>query len=125
LWLLLALALLGTLLLPWFYGTSDGDALTVTGMGTGAELVLGFLTCAAGLMTAGLAAAGGDALPWLVVPSALGAIALTTWMRPRGELYSGYEFGPGSYVAYAVAAIALAAAVVQLLADLRARTAER
>jgi hypothetical protein len=123
LWLLLAPSLLASLLLPWFYGTSDGDALTITGVGTSAELSRGFLICAVGLLTAGLAALGRDALPWLVVPSALGAIVLT--MRPRSGPYSGYDFGPGSYVAYAVAAIALAAAVVQLLAELRARIAER
>ncbi|HTE61010.1 MAG TPA: hypothetical protein VK631_11710 [Solirubrobacteraceae bacterium] len=95
-----------SLLLPWFYGTDDGQPLTIAGWDTEPGFTLGMLACACGI--------GAGALlyrPLIVMFSAPPAIALTIWMLPRGELYSGYDLGPGAFAALATALIAFAMAV--------------
>ena len=100
-------ALAVSLLLPWFYGTDDGQPLTVAGWDTEPGFTLGMLACAAAIVVAGLIDR-----PLVAALSAVAAIALTIWMLPRGDRYSGDDLGPGAIVALAVAVIALAAAVL-------------
>jgi hypothetical protein len=61
----------------------------------------------------GIAVAGFINRPLIALLSTVPAIALTIWMLPRGELYSGYDLGPGAFVALVVAVTALAVAVRQ------------
>jgi hypothetical protein len=42
---------------------------------------------------------------------AVSLVLPTVWMLPRGELYTGYELGPGLFVALAIAVIAFATAI--------------
>jgi len=101
-------ALAASLLLPWFYGTDEGQPLTIAGWDTEPGFTLGMLACACAI-----AIAGRLNRPLIVMLSTVPAIALTIWMLPRGERYSGYDLGPGAFVALAVAVMALALAVRQ------------
>ena len=105
-WKLAGPALAVSLLLPWFHGTDDGQPLTIAGWDTEPGFTLGMLACACGIAAGALLNR-----PLVAVASAVPAIALTVWMLPRGELYSGYDIGPGAFVALVVALIAVAAAV--------------
>jgi hypothetical protein len=95
-----------SLLLPWFYGTDDGSPLTIAGWDTEPGFTLGMLACACGIAIAGV-----SNRPRIAVLSTVPAIALTIWMLPRGDRYSGYDLGPGAFVALAVAGSALALAL--------------
>ena len=101
-WKLTGPALAVSLLLPWFYGTSDGDSLTIPGWETEPGFTLGMLACAGVITIASLADR-----PLVVALAAVIAIGLTVWMLPRGDLYSGYDLGPGGFVALAVSVCAL------------------
>jgi hypothetical protein len=103
-------ALAAALLLPWFYGTDDGQSLTIAGWDTEPGFTVGMLACAAGI-----AIAGRLGRPLLAVLAAVPAIALTIWMLPRGGRYSGYDLGPGAFVALVVAVLAIAIAARQRL----------
>ncbi len=105
-WKAAGAALAVSLLLPWFYGTDDGQALVVAGWDTEPGFTLGMLACAAAIVVAGLI----DRPP-IAAPAAVVAIALTIWMLPREDRYSGDDLGPGAIVALVVAVVALAAAV--------------
>jgi hypothetical protein len=105
-WKLAGLALAVSLLLPWFYGTDDGQPLTIAGWDTEPGFTLGMLARACGIAVGGLLDR-----PLVAMVSALPAIAVTVWMLPRGELYSGYDLGPGAVVALVVALIAFATAL--------------
>jgi hypothetical protein len=101
-------ALAAALLLPWFYGTDDGQSLTIAGWDTEPGFTVGMLACAVAIATA----ARLDR-PLVAMLSAVSAIALTIWMLPRGERYSGYDLGPGGFVALVVATLAVAVAARQ------------
>lgn len=105
-WKLAGLALAASLLLPWFYGTDDGQSLAIAGWDTEPGFTIGMIACACGVVVAGL-----SGRPVIVVVSAVAAIVLTIWMLPRGDRYSGYDLGPGGFVALVVAAIAVAVAL--------------
>ena len=107
-WKVAGPALAASLLLPWFYGTDDGQPLTIAGWDTEPGFTLGMIACACGIALGGLLKR-----PLIAMLSAVPAVALTVWMFPRGELYSGYDLGPGAFVALAVAVIAFAIAVRQ------------
>jgi hypothetical protein len=95
-----------SLLVPWFYGTDDGQPLTIAGWDTEPGFTLGMIACAAVVVIAGAVDR-----PRLAAPASATAIGLTIWMLPRGELYSGYDLGPGGIVALAASVVALAVAV--------------
>jgi hypothetical protein len=101
-------ALAVSLLLPWFYGTDEGQSLTIAGWDTEPGFTLGMLACACAI-----AVAGRLNRPHIAILSTVPAIALTIWMLPRGERYSGYDLGPGAFVALVVAAVALGLAARQ------------
>ena len=109
-WKVAGLALAVSLLLPWFYGTDDGKSLTIAGWDTEPGFTLGIVACACGIVIAGVLRQ-----PFIAMLSTVPAIALTIWMMPRGELYSGYDLGPGAFFALVVAGIAFAVAVRQSL----------
>src|SRR3954468_4313172 len=92
-----------SLVVPWFYGTDDGQPLTIAGWDTEPGFTLGMVACACVVAIAGAADR-----PLLAVPASAAALALTIWMLPRGERYSGYELGPGGFIAIAVSILALA-----------------
>jgi hypothetical protein len=92
-----------SLLFPWFYGTDDGQPLTIAGWDTEPGFTLGMVACACLL-----AIAGAVDRPLLAVPPSTAALTLTSWMLLRGERYSGYERGPGGFIAIFVSILALA-----------------
>jgi len=104
-WKVAGAALAVSLLVPWFYGTDDGQPLTIAGWDTEPGFTLGMLACACAIVVAGFADQ-----PLIALLSTVPAIVLTVWMLPRGELYSGYDLGPGAFVALAAAVMALAVA---------------
>jgi hypothetical protein len=103
-WAVAGPALAASLLLPWFYGTDDGDPLTTAGWDTEPGFTVGVIACACGITIGGILKR-----PLIAMLSTAAAIALTVWMLPRGDLYSGYDPGPGAFVALAVGAVALVA----------------
>jgi hypothetical protein len=108
--LLAGLALAGSLLLPWFEGTDDGEPLTIPGWDTEPGFTASMLACAC---VVGIAGHRGR---WLIVALAtVIAIALTVWMLPRGDRYSGYDLGPGAFIALGIAVVVLAAAANQVV----------
>jgi hypothetical protein len=115
-WKATGLTLAFSLALPWFYGTDDGQPLTIPGWDTEPGFTLGMLACACGI-----AATASLKQPFFAMLSTVAAIALTVWMLPRGERYSGYDLGPGGFVALVVATVALAMAVRQSFASRFAR----
>src|SRR6478609_1918655 len=92
-----------SLLVPWFYGTDDGQPLTIAGWDTEPGFTLGMVACACVL-----AIAGAVDRPLLAAPPSAAALALTIWTLPRGERYSGYELGPGGFISIVVSILALA-----------------
>ncbi len=100
--LLLALSLL----LPWFRGTDDGQPLTIAGWDTEPGFTLGMLACALVIAVA--------RRPLVVALAAVVAIALTIWMLPRGDRYSGYDLALGGFVALGIAAVVLGTAAWRL-----------
>jgi hypothetical protein len=94
-----------SLLVPWFYGTDDGQPLTIAGWDTEPGFTLGMVACACLL-----AIAGAVDRPLLAVPPSAAALILTLWMLPRGERYSGYDLGPGGFIAIVISILALALA---------------
>ena len=94
-----------SLLVPWFYGTDDGQPLTIAGWDTEPGFTLGMVACACVL-----AIAGAVDRPLLAIPPTATAVALTIWMLPRGGRYSGYDLGPGGFIALVVSILALAVA---------------
>ena len=97
------LALAASLLLPWFTGTDDGQPLTVAGWDTEPGFTVGMLACAFVVAVA--------RRPLVVALAAAVAIALTLWMLPRGDRYSGYDLAIGGFVALAIAVVVLGAAI--------------
>ena len=81
------LALAASLLLPWFSGTDDGEPLTIAGWDTEPGFTVGMLACALVIAVA--------RRPLVVALAAVVAIALTIWMLPRGDRYSGYDLAAG------------------------------
>ena len=116
-WQAAGLALAVPLVLPWFYGTSDGDSLIIGGLATEPGFAVAMVACAAGV------AFSGSRL-YIAALCATTAIGLTLWMLPRGDRYSGYDHGPGGYLELAVAVVVLAAAVWLQLQRWRARHVE-
>jgi hypothetical protein len=102
------LALAASLLLPWFSGTDDGEPLTIAGWDTEPGFTVGMLACALVIAVA--------RRPSVVAVAAVVAIALTLWMLPRGDRYSGYDLGPGGFVALGIAALVLGTAIRRLRA---------
>ena len=86
LWATAGLALAASLLLPWFSGTSDGQPLAIAGWDTEPGFTIGMLACALVIAVV--------RRPPVVALAAVVAIALTIWMLPRGDRYSGYDLGP-------------------------------
>jgi hypothetical protein len=99
-----ALAL--SLLLPWFHGSDDGQPLTIAGWDTEPGFTAGMLACACVI-----AVAGQLERPVIALLPAAVAIALTVWMLPRGDRYSGYDLRPGGFVALGIAVVVLATSV--------------
>lgn len=117
LWAAAGLALAASLLLPWFSGTSDGEPLTIAGWDTEPGFTAGMLVCALVIAVV--------RRPLIVALAAVVAIGLTIWMLPRGERYSGYDLGPGGFVALALALVVLGTAIRRSrLAGLEPRTSE-
>jgi hypothetical protein len=103
------LALLLLLLPPWWSGTDDGEPLKIAGWDTEPGFTAAMV--AAGL---GLAAFGSR---WRAVPAlvcAIAALALTVWMPPRGDLFSGYHVLVAGYAEAALAAVLVVVAVADL-----------
>ena len=92
-----------SLLLPWFSGSDDGEPLTIAGWDTEPGFTVGMLACALVIAVA--------RRPLVVAFAAVVAIALTIWMLPRGDRYSGYDLSPGGFVALAIAAVVLGTAI--------------
>ena len=105
-WIVGGLALAATLLLPWFAGSDDGEPLTVACWDTEPGFTVGMLACAVVIAVA--------RRPHVVALAAVAAIALTIWMLPRGDRYSGYDLRPGGFVALGIAAVVLGTAVQRL-----------
>ena len=63
----------------------------------------------------GIGIAGVVDRPLVALLSAAPAVALTIWMLPRGDLYSGYDLGPGGFVALAIAVLTVAVSVRRLV----------
>jgi hypothetical protein len=96
------LVLAASLLLPWFRGSDDGEPLAIAGWDTEPGFTAGVLACAVGLVVAGRLHR-----PLVALVSAVAAAGLIAWMLPRGDRYSGYDLGPGGFVALAAIALAL------------------
>jgi hypothetical protein len=108
-WKVAGPALAISLLLPWFYGSDDGVALTIAGRDTEPGFTAAMIACACCVAVAGVLNR-----PLVAALATVPAIALTIWMLPRGERYSGYDLGAGGFVALAIAVVALALAVRRL-----------
>ena len=100
------LALAASLLLPWFTGSDDGEPLTIAGWDTEPGFTLGMLACAFVIAVV--------RRPLVVALAAVVAIALTVWMLPRGDRYSGYDLALGGFVALGIAAVVLGTAAWRL-----------
>lgn len=97
-----------SLVVPWFYGTDDGQPLTIAGWDTEPGFTLGMLAC-----VGTLAVAGAAHRPLLAIPPGAAALALAIWMLPRGWRYSGDDLGPGGFIALVGAIAALTVAVTR------------
>ena len=111
------LALAASLLLPWFSGTSDGEPLTIAGWDPAPGFTIGMLACALVIAVV--------RRPLAVALAAAVAIALTIWMLPRGDRYSGSQLGPGGFVALTIALVVLGTAIRRLRASTVPRSGMR
>ena len=91
-------ALVLSLLLPWFSGTDDGEPLTVAGWDTEPGFTIAMI--ALGLAVA--AVAGARRFRWAPLALTLVAAGLTVWMLGRGDRYSAPDLLAGAYVAIAI-----------------------
>jgi hypothetical protein len=96
------IAVLVTLVLPWFAAESDGDAFIIPGWETEPGFTIYVVSTGFALLALGGSPSFLRRVPWL--PGILAAVAflLTLWIQRRGDLYSATHLLLGAYLAVAV-----------------------